>query len=104
MNSVLSGNAGFDNSGGMDSRDYTPPPNYCNGTPYSCYSAAQSVMFPMTQDGGTCCPVHQEMQDAYYFMHEGLPMIYSDGFNHSGAPNYFPILSYAPYLGQFNTN
>jgi len=101
MNGALSGNASLS---GMDGRDYTPSPNYCNGNPYPCYSAAQSVMFPQTQDGGSCCPVHQELQDAYYFMHEGLPMIYSDGFNHSGAPTYFPIISYAAYLGQFGDN
>jgi hypothetical protein len=104
MNNVLSGNDGFDNNGGMDGRDYTPPPDSCNGTSYPCYSIAQSVMFPQTQDGGTCCPVHQEMQDAYYFMHEGLPMIYSDGYNHSPPPNYFPIVSYANYLGEFSDN
>lgn len=101
MNSALSGNAGLN---GMDSRDYTPPSDYCNGNPYPSYSAAQSVMFPQTQDGGSCCPVHQELQDAYYFMHEGLPMVYSDGFNHSGPPNYFPIVSYADYLGEFGDN
>jgi hypothetical protein len=101
MNTALSGNAGFQ---GMDGRDYAPGPDYCNGTPYACYSAAQSVMFPQTQDGGSCCPVHQELQDVYYFLHEGLPMIYSDGFNHSGPPDYFPIVSYANYLGQFSDN
>jgi hypothetical protein len=104
MNNVLGGGDGFDNNNGMDSRDYTPSPDSCNGTSYPCYSAAQSVMFPQTQDGGSCCPVHQELQDAYYFMHEGLPMIYSDGYNHSGPPTYFPILSYANYLGEFGDN
>lgn len=100
MNSVLSGGS----FAGMDGRDYTPPPDFCNSTPYPCFSAAQSVMFPQTQDGGSCCPVHQEMQDAYYFMHEGLAMVYSDGYNHSGPPTYFPGISYANYLGEFGDN
>ena len=100
MNSVLSGNASFS---GMDGRDYAPGPNFCNNTSYPAYSAAQSVMFPQTQDGGSCCPVHQEMQDAYYFMHEGLPMIYSDGFNHNTG-NGTPIVSYANFLGEFGDN
>ena len=60
-------------------------------------------MFPQTQDGGTCCPVHQELQDAYYFMHEGLPMIYSDGFNHNTSGG-TPIVSYAAFLGEFGDN
>lgn len=102
FNVAFSGNAGL---GGMDGRDYAPPDEFpCGGTPYPCYSTARSVMFPQTHDTGSCCPVHQELQDAYYFMHEGLPMIYSDGFNHSGAPDYFPIVSYAAYLGQFGDN
>jgi hypothetical protein len=102
MNSALSGSAGFQ---GMDGRDYAPGPEFpCGSTSYPCYSAAQSVMFPQTQDAGSCCPVHQELQDAYYFMHEGLPMIYSDGYNHSGAPDYFPTVSYANYLGEFSDN
>jgi len=31
-------------------------------------------------------------------------MIYTDGYNHSGAPTYFPIVSYANYLGEFSDN
>ncbi len=103
MNSVLSGNDSFHNNNGMDSRDYTPSPKNCNSTPYPCYSAAQSVMFPQTQDGGTCCPTHEELQNAYYFMHEGLPMVYSDGFNHNTGGG-TPITSYANYLGEFGDN
>ncbi len=99
MNSALSGGS----LSGFDGRDYTPPPNFCNNTSYPCYSAAQSVMFPQTQDGGSCCPVHQELQDAYYFMREGLPMIYSDGFNHNTG-NGTPIVSYANFLGEFGDN
>jgi hypothetical protein len=101
MNSALSGNAGL---WGMDGRDYAPGPDYCNNTAYPAYSAAQSVMFPQTQDAGSCCPVHQELQDVYYFLHEGLPMVYSDGYNHSPGPDYFPIVSYANYLGEFGDN
>ncbi len=102
LNSALSGNAGFY---GMDGRDYAPPAEFpCGSTSYPCYSAALSVMLPQTQDTDSCCPVHQELQDVYYFMHEGLPMIYADGFNHSGPPDYFPIVSYANFLGQFGDN
>ena len=41
------------------------------------------------------------MQNAYYFMHEGIPEIYSDNYNLSGPPSYFPNRPYANYLGQF---
>jgi len=83
---------------GMDGRDYTPPGSNCDGN--GNFSGAQAVNYPQTQDGGSCCPVHQELQDAYYFMHEGLPMVYSDGFNHNTNGG-TPIVSYANYLGEF---
>jgi hypothetical protein len=101
LNSTFSGSAGLY---GLDGRDYTPPDQFpCGSTAYHCYSTAQSVMFPQTQDGGTCCPVHEELQNAYYFMHEGLPMVYSDGFNHNTGGG-TPIVSFANYLGEKGDN
>ena len=86
---------------GWDGRDYTPPAGNCDSN--GNYSPAQAVNMPQTQDGGTCCPANQGMEDAYFFMHEGLPMVYSDGYNHnlSGGT---PIVSYANYLGEFSDN
>ena len=37
-------------------------------------------------------------------MHEGLPMVYSDGFNHNTGNGGTPIVSYANYLGEFGDN
>jgi hypothetical protein len=109
MNTVLSGSAWFSNDNGMDQRDYLPPQECCyEGSTEYCYptySPAQSVMFAQNQDSGACCPVHREMQDAYYFMHEGLPMIYSDNWNWAGpVTNAFPIVAEADYLGEFGNN
>ena len=86
---------------GWDGRDYTPPAGNCDGN--GNYSPAQAVNMPQTQDGGTCCPDNEGLEDAYFFMHEGLPMVYSDGYNHnlSGGT---PIVSYANYLGEFGDN
>ncbi len=33
---------------------------------------------------------------------EGLPIVYTDGYNQAGPPDYFPDPSYIPFLGQFN--
>jgi hypothetical protein len=93
---------------GMDGRDYAPTtsqqPNCdSNGN----FSAAQAVNLPMDQDNGFCCPANETLQDSYYFMHEGLPMVYSDGFNHNLASltnGSTPIISYANYLGEFGDN
>ncbi len=98
MNSVLGGTS----MSGMDGRDYIPPGSNCDAN--GNFSAAQAVNMPQTQDGGTCCPANQSLEDAYFFMHEGLPMIYSDGFNHNPVPNTTPIVSFANYLGEHSDN
>ncbi|HXR49272.1 MAG TPA: alpha-amylase family glycosyl hydrolase [Candidatus Limnocylindrales bacterium] len=90
---------------GMDSRDYTPTTSQqgncdSNGN----FSPAQAVNLPMDQDPGFCCPANEALEDSYYFMHEGLPMVYSDGFNHNTTNNATPIISYANYLGEFGDN
>jgi glycosidase len=50
---------------------------------------------------------HREMQDAYYLMHEGEGVIYSDGYNQSVAPSGqtpFPAVAGANYLGEYGDN
>ncbi|HEY5298056.1 MAG TPA: alpha-amylase family glycosyl hydrolase [Verrucomicrobiae bacterium] len=97
MNSVFSGAS----MSGMDGRDYIPPGSNCDAN--GNFSAAQAVNLPQSQDGGSCCPANEAMENAYYFMHEGLPMVYSDGFNHN-MDGGTPIVSYADYLGEFGDN
>jgi hypothetical protein len=96
---------------GMDGRDFAPSTTWpdsgnCSGDTDGNFSAAQGVNLPQSQDGGSCCPTHEELQNAYNFMREGLPMVYSDGFNHNpsgGYPGYStPIASTASYLGESN--
>ena len=94
MNGALGGSGSLV---GMEQRDYLP----YNG---AAFSAAQSVMFAQSQDASGCCATHRDLQNAYYFMHEGVPEIYSDGWNQSGAPNYFPTPPYANYLGESGDN
>jgi glycosidase/archaellum component FlaG (FlaF/FlaG flagellin family) len=93
MNSALNGSASL---AGMDSRDYKPYD--------TAFSAAQSVMFAQSHDASGSYAAHRELQNAYYFMHEGMAVIYSDGYNFSGAPNYFPSIAYANYLGEYSDN
>ena len=93
MNNALNGNASLQ---GMDQRDYTPY--------YGAFSPVQSVMFAQSHDASGSYAAHRELQNAYYFMHEGMAVIYSDGYNQSGPPNYFPAIAYASYLGEFGDN
>ena len=81
---------------GLDQRDYIPYGG--------AFSSAQGVQLAEDHDHILCCPTHREMQNAYYFMHEGLPMIYSDNFNWAGPPSSeetFPQVPMTRYLGQY---
>lgn len=93
MNEALNGNASL---AGTDSRDYKPYND--------AFSAAQSVMFAQSHDASGSYAAHRELQNAYYLMHEGMLVIYSDGNNQSGPPNYFPSIAYANHLGQYGDN
>ncbi|HEV2694777.1 MAG TPA: alpha-amylase family glycosyl hydrolase [Verrucomicrobiae bacterium] len=84
---------------GMDGRDYFPNYSNCDGS--GNFSAAQAVNFPMNQDYGF--NANLSLEDAYLFMREGLPMTYSDGFNHNSSGG-TPVVSYANYLGEFSDN
>ncbi|HEY3860312.1 MAG TPA: alpha-amylase family glycosyl hydrolase [Verrucomicrobiae bacterium] len=98
MNSILAGGATMS---GLDGRDYIPPGQNCDAN--GNFSPAQAVNMPQTQDDGSCCPANEGLENAYFFMREGLPMAYSDGFNHN--PNGgTPIVSYANFLGEFGDN
>jgi hypothetical protein len=79
---------------GLDQRDYRPYG--------SAFTGPQSVLFAQSHDDGTA--IRRELHNAYNFFREGLPSIYSDGYNESGAPDYFPRVASAPYLGQFGDN
>jgi hypothetical protein len=95
LNSIL-GNPSATLSG-LDQRDYRPFTD--------AFTGPQSVMFAQSQDNAFAN--HRELQNAYYFMHEGIPEIYSDGYNESQAPSGqqpFPRVANAPYLGEFGDN
>jgi len=63
------------------------------------FSAPDRVMYAQSHDNAFAN--HRELQLAYMFAREGIPVIYSDGYNQSSAPDYFPRVANAPYLGQF---
>jgi hypothetical protein len=91
---------------GMDSSNYMPSTSEqgnCDGN--GNYSMQQAVNFVQAQDpGDSCCPADAPLESAYYFMHAGLPMVYSDGFNHNPTPNSTPDVSDYNYLGEFGDN
>jgi glycosidase len=97
LNGALGGNGNLPT--GLDQSGFSPYGG--------AFSMTQGVQFAEDQDHILCCPTHREMQNAYYFMHEGLPMIYSDNFNWAGNPSdsaTFPQVPMTDYLGQYGHN
>lgn len=104
FNNILNNSGGSPGMYGMDGRDYAPSTSQqgnCDGN--GNFSPAQAVNMPQTQDPGSCCPANETLMNTYFFTHEGLPMVYSDGFNHNTSGN-TPITSYANFLGEFGDN
>lgn len=97
-NNILNGTS----MSGMDRRDFIVPGQNCDGN--GMFSGAQACNFPMVQDPGYQWIPNQQFFDSYLFMHEGLPMVYSDGFNHNPTPNSTPVSSVMCYLGESNNN
>lgn len=64
-------------------------------------AASARVMHAQSHDNDFAA--RRELQNAYYFMREGIPLIYTDGYNESpsGGGTPFPRHANAPYLGQF---
>jgi glycosidase len=64
-------------------------------------AAAVRVMHAQSHDNDFAA--RRELQNAYYFLREGIPLIYTDGYNESpsGGGTPFPRHANAPYLGQF---
>ena len=76
---------------GLDQRDYRPYG--------SAFTGPQSILFVQSHDDGFAS--RRELQVAYNAFREGIPAIYSDGYNQSSGPDYFPRVASAPYLGEY---
>jgi hypothetical protein len=91
---------------GLDSRDYAPSTSLqgncdSNGN----FSLAQAANMVQDQDGTAYGYTYANMalEDAYFFMHEGLPMVYTDGFNHNSGGG-TPIVTTNHFLGESGDN
>ena len=108
LHNQLNGNVGNSGGGlwGLDSASYTPPSQYNpeNNTTYPTFPVTQGVQYAQNQDASGSYSAHRDLQDAYHSIQQGIPVIYSDNYNQSGPPNYFPIIANANYLGEFSDN
>jgi len=92
LNSVLGQPGG--SLAGLEQRDYKPSA--------TAYSGAFSVLFAQSHDDAYAS--RRELHNAYNFFREGVPSIYSDGYNEAQAnpgEDPFPRVASAPFLGQF---
>ncbi len=64
------------------------------------FSAGVRVMHAQSHDNDFAA--RRELQNAYYFFREGVPLIYSDGYNQDSGSPPFPRHANAPFLGQFD--
>ena len=65
-------------------------------------SAGVAVMHAQSHDNDFAA--RRELQNAYYFLREGVPLIYSDAYNEESGNPPFPRHANAPFLGQFGDN
>ena len=72
------------------------------------FSSFDREMFVGTHDPGVVFTAQRAVLMAYFFMREGLPSLYSDGYYESAncaqCGGAFPAIAYAPFLGEFGDN
>lgn len=102
LHNVMNNNLGNGSAGlqGLDSASYQP--GDVNG--YSCFPVTQGAQYAQNQDASGSYANHRDLQDAYYFMQQGLGIIYTDNYNQSGGPSYFPSIADANAFGEFGDN
>lgn len=69
---------------------------------YGVISPGQSMHYVMSHDNNYLWAGHREQAHALLLTREGIPIVYTDGYNQSGPPSWFPKPAEVPFLGQFN--
>ena len=70
---------------------------------YAIISPGQSMNYVMSHDNNYLWGGDREQAHAVLLTREGLPIVYTDGYNQSGAPDWFPKPAEIPFLGQFGS-
>ena len=68
---------------------------------YALISPGQSMLYVMSHDNNYLWDGDRQQAHALLLTREGLPIVYTDGYNESGSPDWFPKPSKVPFLGQF---
>ncbi len=67
-------------------------------------TTTQNAAYPLSHDNNYMSDLDRPAAHQYLLTREGLPIVYTDGYNQDGAPSYFPKPSRIPFLGQFGQN
>ncbi|MES2922234.1 MAG: hypothetical protein V4819_11850 [Verrucomicrobiota bacterium] len=59
------------------------------------------VMYCLSHDNNYMAGSERPAAHQYMLTREGVPIVYTDGYNISGGPSYFTKPSYIPFLGQY---
>ncbi len=64
----------------------------------------QTMNYVMSHDNNSLWGGNRPLAHAYILTREGFPIVYTDGYNQAGAPDYFPKPSQVNFAGQFGDN
>ena len=67
-------------------------------------NASQSMSYVMSHDNTFLFGDDRRQAHSWMLMKEGIPIVYTDGYNVAGEPDFFPKPSFIPFLGQNNDN
>lgn len=85
---------GFNGIGG-DLTGYDQPNHGTFGT------TTQNAAYPLSHDNNYMSGLDRPAAFQYLLTREGLPIVYTDGYNEEGPPSFFPKPAQIPFLGQF---
>ncbi|MGH8046964.1 MAG: hypothetical protein ACREKL_06935, partial [Chthoniobacterales bacterium] len=62
------------------------------------------MMYCLSHDNNYMADTERSAAHQYMLTRAGIPIVYTDGYNISTGPSYFPKPSYVPFLGQYGQN
>ena len=68
------------------------------------FGVDNGVMYCLSHDNNYMAGSERPAAHQYMLTRAGVPVVYTDGFNISGGPDYFPKPSYIPFLGEGGQN
>jgi len=72
---------------------------------FAMYGGVNTGMkYPMSHDNNMLWGGHKELAFLLTYLTAGPGIIYTDGYNQSTGPNYFPKIAQLPFLGQFESS